>query len=114
MDRKDEYREKWQAQIDQLSAKIDELRERAAGATAEAREEIKEHLGDLEGQREKARARFKEMMEAGEEVWDELSEEAEDLFGKLRTGFDRIVSRFGAEDTDPDESTDAKKEGESA
>jgi ElaB/YqjD/DUF883 family membrane-anchored ribosome-binding protein len=98
MNRQDEYREKWQSLVDQLSAKIEELRVKAGEATAEVREEITEHLGDLEGQRERARARLKDLAEAGEEVWDDVAEEAEELFGKLKVGFDRIVSRFGDRD----------------
>jgi chromosome segregation ATPase len=98
MERHDEYREKWQSLVDQLGSRIDELKERARGATAEAREEMAEHLQDLEGQREKAKARLKDLAEAGEEVWGEMAEEAEELFGKLKGSLDRIVSRFGGDD----------------
>ncbi len=100
MNRQDEYRERWQSLVDQLNQKIDELKAKAGEATAEAREEIVEHLGDLEGQREKAKERLKDLAEAGEEVWEEVAEEAEELFGKVKTGFDRILTRLSGEPGD--------------
>ncbi len=95
MDKKDEFRARWQEQIDQLSVKIDELKAKAAEASAEVREEMAEQLHGLEGQREKARAKLNELLEAGEGVWDEVAEEAEELFGKIKKGFEGLMSKLG-------------------
>ena len=103
MDKKEEFREKWQKQIDQLGSTIDELKAKAMDTSAEARDEISERLQGLEGQREKAKVKMNEMLEAGEGVWDEVSDEAEELFGKLKTGIDGLLSRLGGDDDNGEE-----------
>lgn len=94
MDNRDEFRQRWQTQIEHLSERIEELKTKAGQATAEIRAEMAERIRELEGQREKARAKLSELVDAGEDVWEEVAEEAEELLGKLKTGVEGFVSRF--------------------
>ncbi len=65
------YKQKTEAQLDEMKAKLDVLRARAAGASADAKVEMAKKVDDLSDAYDSAKQRLAEMADSGEDMWDE-------------------------------------------
>lgn len=97
MERKDAYRQKAEARIERLSAQLRELRARLREKAADARLDLAEQVEGLEKRRDEIRRRLDRIREAGEDVWEELRDEAEDALERLTAGVDALRSRLKRE-----------------
>ncbi len=90
MSKKDEYRRKLQAQLEQWEAELKEYRARAVEAGAEAQAWLHEELQALEPRVAEVRATLSELSQAGEETWARIQQDMEPLWASLSAAFDRI------------------------
>lgn len=67
-----EIREKVEAELKELDARIEDLSEQAEKASGETREALDRSLEELEVQRQAARKKLKQMMSTSDNVWEEL------------------------------------------
>jgi uncharacterized protein YjbJ (UPF0337 family) len=84
METRELYRQKYEAQIHEWSAKIDVLKAQADKATAEAKLDAKPTLDALNAKLEAAKAKAREIGEATDDKWDEVKTGAEHLWSELK------------------------------
>ena len=80
MQTRDLYRQKYEAQLHEWSAKIDALGAHADKLTAEAKLDAKPCLDTLHAKREAAKAKLHEIAEATDDKWDEVTKGADELW----------------------------------
>jgi hypothetical protein len=85
MDTRTEYVEKLSAQMVELDAQIDRLKDKAESATPEARFEYAEAIAALQLKRDEAAAKLQGISAAGDDEWEGLKTETEQLWDKVRT-----------------------------
>jgi hypothetical protein len=81
MDDRQIYKEKAQAKLDELSARIDVLKAQANQHKADAKLATNRELEQLRERRENLRTHMSKLSEAGSDAWTEL-----------RVGFDRALA----------------------
>lgn len=90
MEEKKTYLKKMAEGLEQLDAKVAELKARAAKAGVEAREEIDRKVAELTARQQEARQKLQELKEAGEGKWESFKSRAE----KARENLEETVARI--------------------
>jgi ElaB/YqjD/DUF883 family membrane-anchored ribosome-binding protein len=93
-ERRSAYRQKREAQIAELAARLDVWEAKARQAKAEARVRYREELDELRGRIDTARMRMSLLKDAGEDAWDEVRAGADAAMKELRRAFRRASSKF--------------------
>jgi nucleoside-triphosphatase THEP1 len=88
------YREKAEARVREMEARIETLRAKAQAATADAKIRYLEQVGKLEKKLDGFRERLQRLSDAGEEVVDELREEAEAAWVEIKTAAQHLAEKF--------------------
>jgi hypothetical protein len=94
MEEKKTYLRKLAERLEQLDAKMAELKAKAAKAGGEVKGEIDEKATELTTKQQEARQRLKELKEAGAEKWDSLKGRAEKAQHNLEEAVSKIVAKF--------------------
>jgi len=94
MDKRKEYQEKLDAQLNEWNAQLSLLRAKAEKAGAEAKSEYSKMLDALQQKVDEARPKLQELKTAGDEAWEDLKSGAEKAWAEAKTAFDRAVARF--------------------
>jgi hypothetical protein len=94
MNDKELYRQKYQAQLDELKAEVAKLKARAAGAKADAQIEINTHLKELDHRMHDAGARLAELAASSEATWDSARKKAETTWDALKAGVGAAAAKF--------------------
>lgn len=85
---RDLYRQKYDAQLREWQAKMDEVRAHSDKLSAQARLDMQPHLDSLHTKLDTARARFHELGSAAEDTWDEVKRNAESAWHELRSSLE--------------------------
>lgn len=85
-----EYLESAQNQLDNLNAKIDQLKDKADQAEAGA----KDQYSQLVAKRDQAKQKLAEFKVKGEAASDELKKVLEQVVSDLKNGFDSVAAKF--------------------
>ncbi len=80
MDNRELYKEKAQAKLDELNARIDLLKSQMKGQAADAKLALSGRVEVLENKREDLQSRMRKLREGADEAWDEI-----------RVGLDRAM-----------------------
>lgn len=94
MDRKEEYRQKLEAQLKGWKAKIDRIEARTSMVSSETKAELMKEIEELRRKKMAVRERWDEVQKTGGEAWDTLKEGVEKAAGELKQALDKVVSRF--------------------
>jgi len=94
MSKKDVYREKLEAQLDEWQARIDELEAKAAQANAEVKIVYQERVSDLRAKQNAAREQLAELATASEHAWDNMTKNLGDFLSKVGQAVKDAVSRI--------------------
>lgn len=94
MGERDAYIEKMKAKIDEWSADIDKFEAKARGAKADVKIKYEEQLAAMRGEREKARAKLRELQDASEDAWERLRQGAESAWTSMAKAFKDAAERF--------------------
>ena len=94
MNDKNAYVDKLKAQLDVWAAEIDKLEAKAKMAGADARMELDRQIKELKNNQDNAKAKIRELEDAGEDAWEDLKEGVEIAWNRLRQGLDDAASRF--------------------
>jgi acetyl-CoA carboxylase alpha subunit len=94
METKEAYRQKIEAQLKEWSAKIEQLKARAAKLETEAKIEFSEEIQKLEARREALKAKVKEWQESSGEAWETLKAGVEKAAGELGAAMEKALARF--------------------
>ena len=89
-----EYQEKMEAQLKDLTAKLEELKGKAAKAGADAKAEMNKQLEALKPKLDAAQQKMKELRAAGGETWEKVKEGSEKAMADLKKTWESIKSKF--------------------
>jgi hypothetical protein len=77
------YKQKYEAQLHEWSAKIEALQAHADKLTADAKLDAKPHLDALRGKLDAAKAKVEEIARATEDRWDDVTKGADHAWNEL-------------------------------
>jgi hypothetical protein len=79
MSKRDEYTAKMKTQLDDLNKQMDDLSAKAKDAKADAREAYNAEMAKLRHQSKLAVAKYEEIKAAGEDKWDSMVAEMDNI-----------------------------------
>lgn len=88
------YIEKMKKQLDELNAKMSELESKAQDAKADARAKYKEEMSKLSKRSKLAVAKFEEIQLAGEDKWESMVAEMENVRDAFKHSFNYFKSQL--------------------
>ena len=91
---KEEYFQKAQAQLNEWSAKIDQLKAKADKADAQAKIDYRKQLDAIRVKQEAAQAKLNQLRAAGEGAWESLKSGADTAWDDLKAAYENAVSHF--------------------
>ncbi|WP_305043349.1 hypothetical protein [Geoalkalibacter sp.] len=93
-EKKDAYRKKIEAQIEEWDAQIDVLKARAKKAGAEMQLKLERQIEELKARREDVRGHLAELHKAGDDAWHKVREGLDKALGEFKGAWDKIKERF--------------------
>ena len=94
MDKKEEYREKLEAQLKEWKTKIETLEVRGAKFTAETKTDLMREIEELRLKKGIVKDKWNELQKAGGDSWDTMKEGVEKGAADLKSALERVLSRF--------------------
>lgn len=82
--------ERIRKRLEAIDVRLDAWRARAAERKTSASAELNERVKKLEEQRSRVGRLMARIGDSGEEAWEDVRDEAEDLLKKIRTGIQRL------------------------
>lgn len=101
MTKKDAYKQKIEAELEVVKAKLAEYKAEAKSAAAEVSIEYTKHVDKLEKMADTINAKLKELEISSEDKWESLKESLESAWNTLTTAVHETAVKF--------KSSDAKK-----
>jgi hypothetical protein len=89
---KEEFKAKASQTIDEVSAKINELKAKKASVKEEAKAKFEESIKDLESNKTELGAKYAELENASEEKWNE----AKNAFSSVSDTFEKELSKISS------------------
>lgn len=94
MEKKEAYRQKFQAKLDEWKAEADKLKAKAQQKKIDAETEYGKELNAIRKKREELKAKLKKLEEAGEDAWEDLREGIETSSRELKSAIDKAFKKF--------------------
>ena len=94
MSSRDEYVRKMQAKLEEWNADIDRLTAKADEVSADLRSEYSEQIAALQAKQAAAREKIEEMQKSGESAWQDLKAGADLAWTAIAESIDSAKSRF--------------------
>jgi hypothetical protein len=88
METRELYKQKYEAQLHEWSAKLDALEAHADKVSAEAKLAAKPHLDTLHVKVQAAKAKLHEIAEATDDKWDEVTKGADQAWSDLKASLE--------------------------
>jgi len=89
MDNREIYKEKAQAKLDELNARIDLLKAQMKGQSADAKLALSGQVEVLENKREDLQSRMRQLRTAAEDAWDEVPAGLDRAMDEVQHALDR-------------------------
>jgi len=84
MEKRELYKQKYEAQLREWHAKVDGMKAQADKLTAQAKLDVKPHLAAVHAKFDAAKARLSEIAGATNEKWDAVVKEADHQWNDLK------------------------------
>lgn len=94
MSEKDEYTEKYVAELDVVQARLDELKDQRKMLAADSQSEHARQLEALQKMADEAKARLNELADADDDGWNLLKDGVENIWGDLQSTLQNTVTTF--------------------
>ena len=94
MSKKDAYKQKIEAELEAVKAKLVEYKAEAKIAAADVRIEYTQHVDELEKMADTINIKLKELEIAGEDKWESLKETLESTWNKFSTAVHETAEKF--------------------
>ena len=94
MTTRQEYIEKFKNKLDEWDSDIDELEAKAQRARADIKYEIEDQITSLRLKRDLARLKMSEIMDAGEDAWEDLKVGADEAWHSLKESIEKAWTHF--------------------
>ena len=88
MSKRDEFIARMKSQLDEGKAELHKLESKVENAQADVRDKYRQTIEELREKRVAAETKLEEIGRAGEEVWEELKDEAERTWAAFKAGVD--------------------------
>jgi len=89
-----EYIEKLKNKLDEWDADIDELEASALKTKADLKYELEDQIASLKIKRDIARAKLLELMDSGEDAWQDIREGVDEAWTSLKLAIEKARSHF--------------------
>ena len=89
-----EYQEKMEAQLKELTARLEDWKNKATKASASAQAEMNKQLDQLRPKLEAAQQKLKELKAAGGEAAGKVKEGSEKAMAELKKTWESVKSKF--------------------
>ncbi|AGF77556.1 hypothetical protein UWK_00982 [Desulfocapsa sulfexigens DSM 10523] len=94
MEKRKAYEEKLDAQLKEWNAEIDLLKAKVENVNADLKVEYATKIEALQHKRDIARAKLHELKAAGDEAWEDLKTGAEKAWSEVKTAFHDAAAKF--------------------
>lgn len=94
MSDRDEYAKKIQRKLDEWDSDIEELKDKLAAASADAKVAMDDKLKQLSKQRDEISDKLDELQDAGEDVWEDVRDNIESGWKHVTAEFEDLVKRL--------------------
>lgn len=94
MEKKEEYRKRMEAQLNEWKTKIEQLEARGAEFTAAAKTEFLKDIEELRKKKGLVKEKWNELQKVSSESWETAKEGVELAAKELRSALERVISRF--------------------
>ena len=91
---KDAYRQKREAELKELNARLELLESKADKAKAELKIGFDEQIYELKEKRDNLKGKIDELKEASGEAWSDMTKGVEEAVTDLKTALDVAATRF--------------------
>lgn len=88
------YREKIEAELQELDARIDLLKAKKNQMSADAKQEYAAFMEDLQQNQKEARDALQELKEAGAESWQDMRQRIDETVNNLSMAVSKAAERF--------------------
>jgi hypothetical protein len=99
MSTKEAYKQRIDAELDLVQAKLDSFKAQGMGFATDARVKHAEHVVELEQKIDATKAKLRELGEADEHVWEQLKDGVENMWSTLQSTLENTVTTFKEEHT---------------
>jgi hypothetical protein len=89
-----EYIEKLKTKLDEWDADIDELEANALKTKADLKYELEDQIASLKIKRDIARAKLLELMDSGEDAWQDIKDGVDEAWNSLKLAIEKARSHF--------------------
>ena len=89
-----EYIQRLKDKLDEWDADIDEFEAKAQQAKADIKYELEDQITSLKVKRDLAKLKLAEVVDAGEEAWQDIKEGADEAWSSLKAAVDKARSHF--------------------
>ena len=94
MSKKDEYFDMMESQIRKWDAEVDKLRAKSDQISADARVKYDEQLKAMCANRDTAQKKLQEMRTASESAWQDMQTGIDSAWASMKTALDKASSQF--------------------
>jgi predicted nucleic acid-binding Zn-ribbon protein len=94
MDKKEEYRERMQAQLKEWKVKIDSLEARTSKISSETKADLLKEIEELRKKKVVVKEKWNELQKSSGEAWETMKEKVEKAAADLKQALDNVISRF--------------------
>lgn len=94
MEKRDEYLEKINAQIEQCNVKLMRMRGKATEVHADMKLEYLKQVDKIESKREDLNEKYEQLKKSNENSWEDIKEGTEKAFNELKESFTKATKHF--------------------
>jgi len=96
--KKEQYKQKKQAQLNEWKAEVDKLKAKAAGVSTDVQLELHKQIETLESRIEEGNAKLAELVDAGkdtsEEAWESMKDGVESAWDSMKSAYNDAAAKF--------------------
>jgi len=94
MNEKEQYQQKMQAQLDEIKAELEILKQKAVEADKDTQPKINKHIKELEAKIDDTKSNLGKLRDASGDAWDAVKDGVESSWQSLKSGVKEAVSKF--------------------
>ena len=94
MSKKELYKQKMQAQLEEWEAEVDRFKAKASGASANVQLELTKEINALKGKIEQGKTKLAEIADASEDAWESIKEGVDSAWDSLKAAVSDAKAKF--------------------
>ena len=94
MSKKELYKQKMQAQLDEWEAEVDRFKAKASGASANVQLELNKEINALKGKIAQGKTKLAEIADASEDAWESIKEGVDSAWDSLKAAVSDAKAKF--------------------